>query len=89
MLEEVKQYIKAEDTDEDTLIQGLIDAAEAYLLNAGISVNESNPLYKLAVEMLVSHWYENRQLIGQSGEIPFGLRGLITQLQCSALEVVS
>lgn len=81
MLEEVKEYLKVDGTDEDTEILGLIDAAEAYLTNAGVTKDETNELYKLAVKMLVVNWHENRQPIGKVDKLAFGLDSIITQLK--------
>lgn len=81
MLDDVKQFLRIDGTDEDAQIVALIDAAETYLTNAGVTKDESNELYKLAVEMLVTNWYENREPIGQANEIAFGLRNIITQLK--------
>jgi uncharacterized phage protein (predicted DNA packaging) len=81
LLEEVKEYLKVDGTDEDTEILGLIDAAEAYLTNAGVTKDETNELYKLAVKMLVVNWHENRQPIGKVDKLAFGLDSIITQLK--------
>lgn len=81
MLDEVKEYLRIDGTDEDTEIQGLINAAEAYLTNAGVIKDETKELYKLAVKMLVVNWYENRQPIGKADKLAFGLDSIITQLK--------
>lgn len=81
MLDEVKEYLRVDGTDEDPEIQGLINAAEAYLTNAGVIKDETNELYKLAVKMLVVNWYENRQPIGKADKLAFGLDSIITQLK--------
>lgn len=81
MLEEIKEYLRVDGEYQDTEIQDLINAAEAYLTNAGIAVDEMNELYKLAVKMLVSHWYENRQPIGKADKLAFGLESIISQLK--------
>jgi len=62
-------------------IQSIIDSAVAYLTNAGVTEDETNPLYILAVKMLTVHWNENREPIGSTSKIAFGLEGIITQLQ--------
>lgn len=65
-------------------VQPLIDAAEGYLSNAGITVNEGDPVYKLAVKLLSSHWNDTRTpvVIGTvSKEVEYSLRGIIQQLQ--------
>lgn len=78
----IKNYCRI-DSDED--ISDLISAAETYIINA-IEVKdkaemENNPIFVLACEMLISHWHDNRAVIGQSEEIPFGVEAIISQLQ--------
>lgn len=82
-LAEAKGYlsIDAEDTDRDRDIQPLIDAAETYLKNAGCTLNQSDEVAKLAIKMLVNHWFENREPIGSGNKLAYGLQSLIIQLQ--------
>ena len=87
MLEEVKQYLRIDGIEEDIEIQSLIDAAEEYLSNSGAVKNQTNPLYKLAVKMLVSNWYENREPIGKAEKLAFSLESLISQLKYCYSEV--
>lgn len=87
-LEELKEYLRIDDNEQDALLEGIVQAAETYLVNAGIKVNYSSDLYKLAVMLLVSHWYENR-IIEHSGrytsKVNFGFETIITQLRyCQA-----
>lgn len=78
--DDVKSYCR---TDED--ITAFVSAAESYLTNAGVSVNESDALYGLAVKMLVSHWYDNREPVGNASKMEYGLAGIIAQLQNQAV----
>ena len=80
MLEEIKEYMRIDDDVEDTLINSLIESANLYLLNAGVK-NFENDLYKLAIKMLVLHWYENREIIGEARKLSFSLDNIITQLK--------
>ena len=68
-----------EDYD-DFLIQTLIISAEKYLYNAGVKETYSNELYCLAIKMLVLHWYDNREIIGEAKKLAFSLDNIITQL---------
>ena len=61
-LEELKLFLRVDDTEEDTLIQALQIASEEYLANAGILKDYTKELYKLAIKILVGHWYENRHI---------------------------
>ena len=77
-LEDVQNYCAA---DED--LTPYITAAEQYLTNAGIQQDETKALYVLAVEMLVTTWYDNRNTVPSENNIPqpYGLAGIINQLK--------
>ena len=81
MLEKIKEYLKIDSNDEDTTVQTLITSAELYLKNAGVIEDYQNELYDLAIKMLVLHWYENREIVGNSKKMAFSLDNIITQLQ--------
>lgn len=59
----IKEYLRVDNDDENSLITSLQKAAEEYLLNAGIKKDYTRELYKLAILMLISHWYENRNIV--------------------------
>lgn len=81
-LEEIKQYLRIDDSYDDVLIESLQMAAEEYLLNAGIEKNYARNLYALAIKMLIANWYETRQMSDKEfKEIPYGVRCIIQQLQ--------
>lgn len=83
-LQELKLFLKLDDNEEDVLIQSLQLAAEEHMSNAGVIKNYSKELYKLAIKMLVSHWYENREveMIGKNvSKIAFGIDTIIIQLK--------
>lgn len=81
LLEDVRGYLKA-DGDDDDQVEELISAADIYLVNAGATKDHSNSLYKLAVKILVTQWYENRVPVGEvTAEMAFSLRHILTQLK--------
>lgn len=80
MLEEIKNYMRIDEDYDDNLINSLIEAANLYMINAGVKKFE-NDLYKLAIKMLVLHWYDNREVIGEAKKLAFSLDNIITQLQ--------
>lgn len=81
-LEEVKVFLRIDDNAEDELINGLMLAAEEYLLGAGIEKDYSKEIYKLTVKMLIANWYENRNITDKNlQEVPYGLKYLIIQQQ--------
>ena len=62
-IDEAKNFLKVDSdiTDDDTLIQGLIDAATLHLSNAcDFLFDNTNPLAKLYVSVLVNDYYNNR-----------------------------
>lgn len=85
-IEDLKLFLRIDTNEEDLTIANLKLAAEEYLNNAGIKKNYEKELYKLAIKILVSHWYENRSVetIGKNvSKIAFGLDVIITQLKYS------
>jgi uncharacterized phage protein (predicted DNA packaging) len=82
-LDEAKDFLKIEHNDEDTLIQGLIVAAENYIKNAtGKEFDNTNELAKLAVKLLVVNWYENREInTDKANKLAFSLDVILTQLK--------
>lgn len=75
-LETIKEYLKVDGTDEDTLITSLLAAAESFIQKTtgktqvktgidalGVTTYASistDELYNLCVKIMVAHWYENR-----------------------------
>ena len=68
-LDEVKNYLRVDLDDDDTLIQSFIMAAEAYLKNVtGKEYPETDSggnkmayeLEKVYLNLLIAYWYENR-----------------------------
>lgn len=90
-LEELKLFLRIDDNEEDIIIQALQLSAEEYLTNAGINKDYTKELYKLAIKILVSHWYENRavETIGKNvSKIAFGLDTILIQLKYSQGDVI-
>lgn len=90
-LEELKLFLRIDDNEEDVLIQALQLSAEEYLTNTGITKNYTKELYKLAIKILVSHWYENRSIetVGKNiTKIAFSLDTIILQLKYTQSNVV-
>ena len=81
LLDETKEYLRIDGTDNDLQITAFISAAESYLTNAGVVKDETNLLYCLAVKMLVSHWYDNREAVGSAAKLAYGLASIIEQLK--------
>lgn len=83
-VEEAKTWLRVDGSDEDSLIEMLITAAETYLHNATeVEFDETNQLAKLFCLVLCADWYENRDLIGQqpSDKVRFTIQSILAQLQ--------
>lgn len=89
-LQEVKNYLKVENNDDDNLINSLLTAAIQYCeVFLGRPINEEKmtdenrwevpEMIKIAILMLIAHWYENRGVIGDklTGEIAYSVSALL------------
>lgn len=80
----IKDALRIDGDDDDTLIQGYIDTAKDYVANAVMDDPASEPLtsnrkYHLAVIILVQFWYTNRTI--DMKQTPYQVRSLIQQLR--------
>lgn len=81
-LEEVKDYMRVDGADEDVLISSLIMASEEYIKNSSsTTVDTGSYLYRIACLMLVTHWYENRSIVGDNKTVPHFIDNIIIQLK--------
>lgn len=83
-IDEAKEWLRIEDDFDKKTIEMLAQAAETYLYNAtGKNFNSDNQLAKLFCLVLITDWYENRELIGQkaSDKVRFTIQSILTQLQ--------
>lgn len=85
-LEETTLWLREDTEDVEVLnqISMLINAAELYLKGAtGIDYGKDNQKAKLYCLVLVSDWYENRELTGKktSEQVRFTLQSILAQLQ--------
>lgn len=88
-LEEVKNYLRLDDyTEDDILLQLMIDNAEIYINNfVTIDTTNENMLKqaKLLVLVLVTDMYENRQMVADkvSEKVRYTVQSIINQLSYS------
>lgn len=88
LIREIRTYIRVDecgdknwDAQVDKEIEMFILSAETFLKSHGVKKDYKNELYKIAIFMLVSIWYDNRGLQEQGvREIPFGVIRIIKQL---------
>lgn len=90
-LEEAKEWLRVDESDDDSTITLLIKSAEEYLKNAtGRKFDSENSQAKLFCLVLVTDWYENRELMaGQktSEKVRLTIQSILSQLQYGGEEV--
>ena len=77
MLDAVKQYLRIDRSEQDSLLSSFIAAAKAYLANAGVEENEEDDLYKLAVCIFVSIHFDG----DDKGGLERALTSIILQIK--------
>ena len=94
---EVKLYCHVDSTEEDNLVESLMEAAEALLLEqtgkttyigndgTGTTKIQETKLFQVAEKQLVSHWFDNRSAAARStlSDIPFAVDMLIAHFKYS------
>lgn len=83
-LEETKLWLRVDHDEEDVVIEMLIAAAEQYLYNAaGRVFDDRNRIARLFCLVLVTDWFENRELVGarSSDKVRFTVQSMLAQLQ--------
>ncbi|GIO22433.1 head-tail connector protein [Oceanobacillus sp. J11TS1] len=83
-VEEIKEYLRIDHDEDDFTLQSLTKRAKMYIENGVGRIDENNELFKMAVIVLVGHWYDNRELsrIGNASyPIPHSFEAIIQQLR--------
>lgn len=81
-IEELKTYLRIDGSEDDTILALLMSAAEEYLADAGVpGTAKATAKYKLAVMLLVSLNYENRNSGADISKLSFSLESVILQLK--------
>ncbi|WP_078382338.1 head-tail connector protein [Sutcliffiella halmapala] len=84
LLNYVKGFIRVDFEEDDRLISSLILLAEEYIFNAtGYKVVYKKELEKLAVSLLVSHFYENRGIVSDRpvNKISQSIESILLQIE--------
>jgi uncharacterized phage protein (predicted DNA packaging) len=85
-LDELKNYLRIDGSEDDMLLTLLIDGAKEYLANAGVPESDSS-LYKLAVMLYVALHYENRDPSAKMDKMNFAFESIVLQLKyCGGIE---
>lgn len=84
MLDHVKEYLRIDGDQDDSMLGLLIDSAKEYLDDSGVKVTEGSQ-YKLAIVMLVKQWYEDNRSDDtpnrKAMRIDHGLQSIILKLK--------
>lgn len=85
MLEEMKLYLKVDGNEEDALIEAITLAAKEYIKNAVGVVDKESELYKIVLKLLVSHWFQNREIFvsgrATMANLSFSVESILYQLK--------
>lgn len=94
LLEEFKQYCRIDGTHEDATLNLFIHSAKQTLENSGVvfpadlyEVDKNNvelyTLHRLAIFVLGTHYYENRQAVSHVAQnvVPMSVQNMILQLK--------
>lgn len=84
-VESIKTSLRIDHSMDDEMIQDYLETAKHYIIHAVDStLSDANfdtyTQFKLAVSLLVQHWYLNRQ-DAKSERIPYTVQSLIQQLR--------
>jgi len=82
-IDDVKLYIRVDSSDEDSLIQDLMDGAVSFLqrMTGKVYVPE-DAVWKMAIKYLCAHWYENRDdtVVGRDAAVDYTIDSLIKHI---------
>ena len=80
-LEDIKLYMRVDTDADDALITGLIAAAQQYIHETtGLVYDDNNNIHQLVCKLLVAHWYEHREIVGDDKEVPYTATRLLTHI---------
>ncbi|OEH52998.1 hypothetical protein AQ616_18320 [Oceanobacillus sp. E9] len=83
-VKEIKEYLRIEHDEDDSYLEMLVVRAKMYIRNGVGKLDDDNELFKMAITVLVGHWYDNRELsrIGNNSySIPHSFEAIIQQLR--------
>lgn len=87
-LQEVKDFLRIEHSEDDVYISSLLVSTRSYVLNASHpQADTSDELFKVAQLFLCSHWYESRSIISTINyEISHTIDAIFDQIKYNTIE---
>lgn len=78
-----KAYMRVDYTDDDEIISGMMEAADAYVSGAGCDRAAAPAMYDLIVHAMTLQMYDGRAESADSAAmaVPQGVRAVLTQLK--------
>ena len=84
-IEQVKDYLRVDGDDDDSIIQTMMEAAKEYIVSAVGEYDEKDKTAKILFCAIVQNMYDNRELmqsdIQQKKAIEYTFKSMILQLQ--------
>ena len=81
-LSDVKEYLRVDYSDDDSMIQMMMEAAEETIIAACGEFDEEKPRAKMVYLAMVQEMYDNRVLVtDKNRHLTEMFRSLLTQLQ--------
>lgn len=87
-LQEIKDFLKIDHTDEDALLSAYLLSSEQFIVNSTHSnVDKTCELFGIAQRFLIAYWHENPTNVGKSSPNPF-LDHILLQLKLTSTDVI-
>ena len=84
-IEQVKDYLRVDGDDDDSIIQTMMEAAKEYIVSAVGEYDKEDKTAKILFCAIVQNMYDNRELmqsdIQQKKAIEYTFKSMILQLQ--------
>lgn len=82
LLGTIKLYLRVDHHEEDSIIQGIINAGVQYIENGtGVTFNKENAQHMAVLQLLCSHWYDHRNPMGNFAELPYMITAQLIQIE--------
>lgn len=89
-LDDVKNYLRIDLSDEDTLLTTLLNSSQIFVINATHpNADPNTDLFKSSQLLMIAHWYMNRGIVGyRMSELPQSVDILFAQIMYTTEDTV-